>query len=119
MRKIKCLERTKNPMTVIQDIIIYLISASAIISIITKYIITKITEMQKREDAIQLGVQALLRDRLYQMYYHYKEKGYAPIYAKENFRNMYKQYHGLGQNGVMDGYLEKFMDIPDKLESEE
>lgn len=106
-------------MTVIQDVIIYLISASAIIGILTKYTINKITEMQRREDAIQRGVQALLRDRLYEMYYRYKEKGYAPIYAKENFQNMYKQYHGLGQNGVMDEYLEKFMDMPDKKESEE
>ncbi len=65
-------------------------------------------------DSIQLGVQALLRDRLYDMYYKYHERGYAPWYAKENFENLYKQYHSLGENGVMDDYRTKFMRLPDK-----
>lgn len=60
----------------------------------------------------RIGVQALLRDRLYQNYHHYLEKGYAPLYARENFENMYQQYHTLGANGVMDDIYKKFMELP-------
>ncbi len=92
---------------------------STIVGIATKRINDnnkKIAEMQAREEGLRRGVQAILRDRLYQMYYHYKEKGYAPLYAKENFKNMYDQYHVLGQNGVMDTYVERFMAFEDEEE---
>ena len=72
----------------------------------------KIKLNEKKTESVQLGVQALLRDRLYSTYMHYQEKGYAPMYAKENFENMYKQYHVLGANGVMDDIYRKFMDLP-------
>ena len=72
----------------------------------------KIKLNEKKTESVQLGVQALLRDRLYSTYMHYQEKGYAPIYARENFENMYKQYHVLGANGVMDDIYRKFMDLP-------
>ena len=71
---------------------------------------------EKKTESVQLGVQALLRDRLYSTYLKYAEKGYAPIYARENFENMYNQYHILGANGVMDDIYRKFMDLP--LENE-
>lgn len=62
--------------------------------------------------ATKLGIQALLRDRLYWTYNHYNAKGYAPIYARENFTNMYNQYHSLGANGVMADIKEKFESLP-------
>ena len=78
----------------------------------------KIKVNEKKTESVQLGVQALLRDRLYSTYMHYQEKGYAPIYARENFENMYNQYHTLGANGVMDDIYRKFMTLPTKNESE-
>ena len=72
----------------------------------------KIKLNEKKTESVQLGVQALLRDRLYSTYMHYQEKGYAPIYARENFENMYNQYHVLGANGVMDNIYRKFMELP-------
>ncbi len=77
-----------------------------------KWIHSKFVQQRKKTEALEQGVQALLRDRLYQMYAHYMEKGTAPIYARENFQNMYEKYHSLGANGVMDDYYKKFMDIP-------
>ena len=73
---------------------------------------------EKKTESVQLGVQALLRDRLYYNYMKYAEKGYAPLYARENFENMYKQYHILGANGVMDDIYRKFMALPLEKESE-
>mgnify|MGYP006956018573 CR=1 FL=1 len=72
----------------------------------------KIKKNEEETAAVCLGVQALLRDRLLWSYNHYNEKGYAPIYAKENFENMYQQYHALGANGVMDEVYEKFKALP-------
>lgn len=77
-----------------------------------KWIHSKLVNQRKKTEALEQGVQALLRDRLYQMYAHYMEKGCAPIYARENFENMYQKYHSLGANGVMDDYYKKFMEIP-------
>ena len=79
---------------------------------LTKWIHSCFVKQRKRTEALEQGVQALLRDRLYQMYAHYMERGSAPIYARENFENMYRRYHNLGQNGVMDDYYKRFMEIP-------
>jgi hypothetical protein len=42
----------------------------------------------------------------------YSEKGYAPIYTRDNFENCWKQYHSLGVNGVMDDLHMKFLELP-------
>ena len=72
----------------------------------------RITQNESKTESVQLGVQALLRDRLYAYYNKYSELEYAPIYARENFENIYKQYHNLGNNGVMDDIYRKFMELP-------
>lgn len=63
---------------------------------------------------MRLGVQALLRAQLIDDWNRYSEKGFAPIYARENFENVYQQYHSLGANGVMDDIRAKFLALPDK-----
>lgn len=78
------------------------------------YFIRRFKANERKTEAVCLGVQALLRDRLLTSYNKHLEKGYAPIYAKENFENMWKQYHNLGVNGVMDDIHEKFMKLPDR-----
>ena len=73
------------------------------------------TEAQ-RQGAIEKGLQALLRSQMINDYNHYKDKGFAPIYAKDNFENVWKQYHNLGVNGVMDSIHEEFMTLPTSKE---
>lgn len=58
------------------------------------------------------GVQALLRAQMINDYNKYSELGYAPIYARDNFENCWKQYHSLGKNGVMDDLYKKFLELP-------
>ena len=65
---------------------------------------------------IKKGVQALLRAQMIADYNKYKEMGYAPIYAKENFENCWKQYHALGVNGVMDGLHAEFLSFQTEKE---
>lgn len=69
--------------------------------------------MEAQNEALMLGVQAMLRDRLLQGYRHYADKGWADYDDRENMENMYKQYHALGANGVMDGYRDRFLALPD------
>ena len=79
-----------------------------------RYLVGRIKKIERKNEAVCLGVQALLRDRLIHEYNKYTDQKYAPIYAKENFENMWKQYHNLGVNGVMDEIHEKFMSLPDR-----
>ena len=65
------------------------------------------------QDAVKLGVQALLRDRILQGYNHYEmDYGYCPISARENIQNLYKQYTALGGNGVIVELVSKLMALP-------
>lgn len=92
--------------------ILSLLLGSGVLVSFGRYLFTLIKKNERKTEAVALGVQALLRDRLIQSYNYHMEKGYAPIYAKENFDNMYEQYHTLGVNGVMDGIHETFMQLP-------
>lgn len=62
--------------------------------------------------ALRLGIQALLRAELVSVYNDYTDRQYAPIYARENFENCWKQYHALGANGVIDDLRAKFLSLP-------
>lgn len=66
--------------------------------------------------ALKSGIQALLRSQMIVDFNKYSEKGCAPVYARENFENCWKQYHSLGANGVMDDLHDKFLDLPVKKE---
>ena len=74
--------------------------------------ITATKNLSIRVKAQQKGIQALLRAQLIGDYNKWSERGYAPIYARENFENCYKNYHALGENGVMDDIRRKFMELP-------
>ena len=71
---------------------------------------------QEREKnvAIQDGMQALLRDRIIQSYNHYHDKGYCPIYGKENVKRMYDAYHVLGGNDVATQLKDKLLAMPEE-----
>lgn len=85
---------------------------AAIILMLFKKLNTKLNEAKRKDDAIELGIQALLRAQMIADYNHYYDKGTAPIYARENFENVYKQYKSLGGNGVMTDIHSKFMALP-------
>ena len=83
------------------------------LGVAVKWLYKKSKTEAQRQDAIEKGLQALLRSQMINDYNHYyKDKGFAPIYAKDNFENVWKQYHNLGVNGVMDSIHEEFMTLP-------
>ena len=77
-----------------------------------KRLMTKVKEERAQQEAIKAGLQALLLAQMVNDYNHYTEKGYAPIYARENFESCWKQYKNLGGNGVMTDLHEKFLKLP-------
>lgn len=85
---------------------------SGVLTTVIGYFYARIKANERENDSVKKGVQALLRDRLYDKYEKYSDLGYAPIRAKENFENMWTQYHNLGKNGVMDDIHIKFMALP-------
>ena len=62
--------------------------------------------------AVKNGMQAILRDRLLQCFRICRRQGYATSDDRQNFENMYIQYHSLGGNGVMDDVRRKFFALP-------
>lgn len=79
-------------------------------------IIKMLTKLTNRLKANEYGTQALLRDRLYHIYYKYKGLGYRTTHGTENFENIYTQYHTLGANGVMDDVRKQFYELDLKEE---
>jgi hypothetical protein len=96
-----------------EDMTIYqwlcLFSVPAILAGVFKLLFSQIK-------AVKRGLQALLRARLLDDYNKWEDKGFAPIYARENFENCWKQYHALGDNGVMDDIHERFLSLPTEHE---
>jgi hypothetical protein len=89
-----------------------LLFGSGILTAVGSYFLKRIKDNDKKTESVRLGVQALLRDRLIHEYNKALDRGYAPIYAKDNFENMWKHYHNLGQNGVMDEIHNEYMSLP-------
>ena len=81
------------------------------------------TTVQSSEEHVKgttdRALQALLRNKLYEIYEYWMPRKYAPTDVKENFENLYQRYHTLGKNGVMDGKHEAFMSLPDVKQSKE
>lgn len=83
-----------------------------VIGLVIGWLAGRLNNGQVEIKALKKGLQALLRDRLLQSYKHHEAKGYATVEDRENWINMYNQYHDLGVNGVMDDIKEKFLDLP-------
>ena len=67
--------------------------------------------------AVRAGLRAILRDRLLQAYHECAHRGFAEPDERQNFENLYVQYHALGGNGVMNDVRKKFFALP--MEKEE
>lgn len=69
---------------------------------------------KKQQDAIKLGLQALLRAELIRQHEKYKERGYCPLYAKEALKREYDSYHSLGGNDIATELFNQTMSLPEK-----
>lgn len=68
--------------------------------------------VEEQNKATQLGVQALLRDRLLQAFEHYLARGWISAGERDNVDNMYNQYEGLGPNNVISDIYNQVRALP-------
>ncbi len=96
--------------------ILTIIGVPSLITLFVQWLVNIFSKKNRNHKSeiksLKLGIQALLRDRLLESYKIYRKRGWISIQDKENFNNMYCQYHSLGQNGVMDGVYKEVMDLP-------
>jgi hypothetical protein len=77
------------------------------------YFTTRWSKTLKKIDRLEFGVQALLRDRMLQMFSYYKEKGKkVPLRERESFENMYSAYTENEGNSFMPDVREEFLELP-------
>lgn len=76
----------------------------------------RLSDQIKKQHSIELGMQALLRDRITQAYYASKDKEYCPPYMLENVLLMYEQYKNLGGNSFVTKLVEEMKEMPMRKE---
>lgn len=64
--------------------------------------------------ALKMGMQAMMRDRIVQAYYHYIERGWITLHGLENVEKLYTEYHKLGGNGTVTKLVEDLRELPVK-----
>jgi len=107
-------------MSIMTDILFYIgshwiewmfISITAGLGILWRWLVKKFRAMKAENDSIANGIQALLRSEIIDKYNYYKDKGYCPIYAKENIKRLYKPYEALGGNDVATKLVNELLDM--------
>ena len=89
-------------------------AVSALLALGYRQMAKQLKAERERNQALQDGMQALLRDRIIQAYNHYQDKGFCPIYGKENVKRMYDAYHVLGGNDVATELKDKLLKMPEE-----
>ena len=80
---------------------------------ILTYFSTRWSTILKKVDKLEVGVQALLRDRMLQMFSYYKEKGKkVPLRERESFECMFSAYRDNDGNSFMPDVREEFLKLP-------
>lgn len=98
---------------ILQMIISYLVPAALGAGI--GFLSSKLKKNRAKEQAIEDGVQALLRNELVREYREYKAKGELSILDKENIESMFRQYKNLGGNGTVEQLITELMRLPTKI----
>lgn len=93
-------------------------AAIALLGFAYRQVSKQIKEEKRKNDALMLGVQSLLRESIVSNYNKYQDKGYCPIFAKESIRRAYKAYHNLGGNDVATELYDKLLKMREEPEAE-
>ena len=110
--------------------IIFGVVQGALLLVLTIYVNVRITDMRaknktemdihlqliedekRKNDATQSGVQALMRNAIVAAYERGDERGFVPIYDRENIDHLYNEYRNLGGNGVIQNLIDKINSLP-------
>ena len=72
----------------------------------------KVHKTTQEFEALKLGMQSMLRDRIIQAYNKYIEQKWIPIYAMDSIQKLFDAYVGLGGNGTIHDLVEELKDLP-------
>ena len=81
-------------------------------------LVSQIKKSKKRQDAVELGLQSLLRAEIIRQHEKWEDKRYCPIYAKEALKRTYESYHLLGGNDIATGLYNDTVALPDRAEAD-
>lgn len=70
-------------------------AATAALSFVVKRICKKLKVQQQKQDALDTGMQALLDDRITQVYHSCMDTGYCPVYLLKSVLKLYNSYNVL------------------------
>lgn len=87
----------------------------SVFSLVMKKIFAKTNNLYARQQAVENGVLALLRNAMLLEYRKHKLAGEISIIDKENFEHMYKEYHALGGNDIGTQMFEEIKKMKTKI----
>lgn len=90
----------------------WILSFVTCIAGIGAWLVKQMKGQRSKLQALEKGLQALLRSQLYSEYRMWAERGYVPLHARDNFDNLWKQYEALGKNNVMNDIYKSFRELP-------
>ena len=76
------------------------------------YLVKELKANDQKTEAVQLGIQSILMDRLDYLHDAYVKQGWVDVHKKRLFENMYRQYEKLGLDGVMKQSWEDVQHLP-------
>ena len=79
------------------------------------FLSNKLKDKNKKEKAIEEGVQALLRNEIIRRYREFETKGEISILDKENLEEMFIQYKKLGGNGTVKKMMDDLLNLKTKI----
>ena len=88
--------------------------AIAILGVLYRHIAKQLKEEKRKNDALMMGVQSLLRESIVSNYNKYQDRDFCPIYAKESIKRAYEAYHNLGGNDVATKLYHTLLDMPEE-----
>lgn len=87
-----------------------------VLGAVLTYFTTRWSKTLKKINKMEFGVQALLRDRMLQMYSHYREEGKpVPLREVESFECMYSAYIDNEGNSFMPDVRKEFMGLEHEI----
>ena len=77
---------------------------------------TNVKQLEETDEMLRTAIRAILRKDIINAYDKYTQKGWAPVYVKDNVQEMYESYHNLGGNGTVTHLMGEFMELPTRKE---
>lgn len=104
----------------LEQVILYLITtvlgmALGVVTSKLKKTKEKDEKEKKKDEAIELGVQALLRNEIIRRYREFESKGEISILDQENLDEMFEQYKNLGGNGTVKKMMNDLYELKTKI----